>query len=110
MLICFLAETSQKTFLPPHSSEMRSRVARSFFTRSMLALGLSILLMATTMGTFAARACCTASTVWGITPSSAATTRTTMSVIWAPRARMRVKASWPGVSTKVIFRSLSSTV
>ena len=34
-----------------------------------------------------------ASIVWGITPSSAATTRMTMSVTLAPRARMAVKAS-----------------
>ena len=42
-----------------------------------------------------------ASTVCGITPSSAATTRTTMSVAFAPRARMAVNAAWPGVSRKV---------
>ena len=40
-----------------------------------------------------------------MTPSSAATTRMTMSVTLAPRARMRVKASWPGVSMKTILRS-----
>ena len=34
-----------------------------------------------------------ASMVVGITPSSAATTRTTKSVTWAPRSRMAVKAS-----------------
>ena len=39
-----------------------------------------------------------------MTPSSAATTMTTMSVTLAPRARMRVKASWPGVSRKTISR------
>ena len=44
-----------------------------------------------------------ASTVCGLTPSSAATTSTTMSVTWAPRWRMAVNASWPGVSMKVIF-------
>ena len=55
------------------------------------------------IGTFAARAWLTASTVWGITPSSAATTRITISVAWAPRARMAVNASWPGVSRKVTF-------
>jgi hypothetical protein len=44
--------------------------------------------------------------VCGITPSSAATTRTAMSVTFAPRARMAVNASWPGVSRKVIFRSV----
>jgi hypothetical protein len=43
-----------------------------------------------------------ASIVCGITPSSAATTRMTMSVTLAPRARMAVKAAWPGVSMKVI--------
>ncbi|CFN68961.1 Uncharacterised protein [Bordetella pertussis] len=42
-----------------------------------------------------------ASRVCGITPSSAATTRMTMSVALAPRARIAVKASWPGVSRKV---------
>ncbi len=49
-----------------------------------------------------------ASTVCGMTPSSAATTSTTMSVTFAPRARMAVNASWPGVSMKVIARSSSS--
>ena len=65
-----------------------------------MALSLSILLMPTTIGTLAARAWWIASTVWGITPSSAATTRTATSVTLAPRARIAVKASWPGVSMK----------
>ena len=72
-------------------------------TRSGLASGLSILLMATIIGTFAALAWLMASIVCGITPSSAATTRTTMSVTLAPRARIAVKAAWPGVSMKVIL-------
>ena len=38
-----------------------------------------------------------------MTPSSAATTSTTMSVTLAPRARMAVKAAWPGVSMNVIL-------
>jgi hypothetical protein len=67
-----------------------------------LASALSILLMATMSGTPAALAWVIASTVWGMTPSSAATTSTTMSVTLAPRARMAVKAAWPGVSMKVI--------
>ena len=71
-------------------------------TRLGSALSRSILLMATTIGTSAARAWSMASIVWGITPSSAATTSTTMSVASAPRARMAVNASWPGVSMKVI--------
>ena len=71
-------------------------------TRSGLASGLSILLTAMIIGTPAALACWMASMVWGITPSSAATTITTMSVTLAPRARMEVKAAWPGVSMKVM--------
>ena len=59
--------------------------------------------MATIIGTFAALAWLIASTVCGITPSSAATTSTTMSVTLAPRARIAVKAAWPGVSMKVIL-------
>ena len=72
-------------------------------TRVGLTFGLSILLMATMIGTLASRAWLIASTVCGITPSSAATTSTTMSVALAPRARMAVKAAWPGVSMKVIW-------
>ena len=47
--------------------------------------------------------------VWGMTPSSAATTRMTMSVASAPRARMAVNASWPGVSMKVRARPSLTT-
>jgi len=65
---------------------------------------LSILFTATIIGTFAAFAWSMASSVCGITPSSAATTITTMSVIFAPRARIRVNASWPGVSRNTISR------
>ena len=68
-----------------------------------LASGLSILLIATIIGTFAALAWLIASIVCGITPSSAATTSTTMSVTLAPRARIAVNAAWPGVSMKVIL-------
>ena len=50
-----------------------------------------------------------ASIVCGMTPSSAATTSTTISVTLAPRARMAVNAAWPGVSMKVIFWPLRST-
>ena len=38
-----------------------------------------------------------------MTPSSAATTSTTMSVTSAPRARIAVNASWPGVSMNVMM-------
>ena len=74
-----------------------------------LRVGLSILLIATMIGTFAALAWSMASSVCGITPSSAATTSTTMSVTLAPRARMRVNASWPGVSMNTILRPFFST-
>src|SRR5428012_18994 len=45
-----------------------------------------------------------------MTPSSAATTRITMSVTLAPRARIAVNAAWPGVSMKVIFLPLSGGI
>jgi small GTP-binding protein len=56
------------------------------------------------IGTLAARAWSIASRVWGMTPSSAATTTTAMSVTFAPRARIAVNASWPGVSRKTMRR------
>ena len=86
---------------PPHASGTRSCSASCCITRFGSALSRSILLMATTIGTSAALACWIASSVWGMTPSSAATTRITMSVASAPRARMAVNAAWPGVSMKV---------
>jgi hypothetical protein len=51
-----------------------------------------------------------ASFVCGMTPSSAATTSTTTSVMLAPRARMAEKASWPGVSRKVMSPADDFTV
>ena len=104
---CF-AETFATCVVPPHSSGWRPWVARSERTRSGFAPGRSILLTATTIGTSAARACEIDSSVCGMTLSSAATTSTAMSVTLAPRARMAVNASWPGVSRKVIFRPSTS--
>ena len=51
-----------------------------------------------------------ASTVCGMTPSSAATTKIAISVEFAPRIRIAVNASCPGVSKKVIFSPLISTI
>ena len=99
-----LAETSANCVVPPHSSGCSSSAASSLRARSGFASGRSILLTATTIGTSAARACEIDSRVCGMTPSSAATTSTAMSVTFAPRARMAVNASWPGVSRKVSFR------
>ena len=78
---------------PPHSSGITSNLDNSCLTRSGSASGLSILLIATINGTEPALACWIASSVCGITPSSAATTRMTISVTLAPRARIAVNAS-----------------
>ena len=59
------------------------------------------MLIATTIGTFAALACFIDSIVWGFTPSSAATTNTTTSVSFDPRDLISVNAACPGVSIKV---------
>ena len=63
-----LADTPTNGASPPHSSGITSSAARPFLMLSGLASGLSILLTATTIGTPAAFACCTASWVCGITP------------------------------------------
>ncbi len=102
MLRFFFADTSTNIFCPPHSSGIIECSVSSCLTLSGLAPGLSILLTATTIGTSAAFAWFIASIVCGITPSSAATTRTTTSVILAPLARIAVNASCPGVSINVI--------
>ena len=104
-----LAEMGQQMVSPPHSSGTRPYSVSCCLTRSGLASGLSILLMATITGISAALAWLMDSMVWGMMPSSAATTRMAMSVIMAPRARMAVKASWPGVSRKVMGEPLTST-
>ncbi len=106
----FLADTSTNMLEPPHSSGMTPYSVSSWRTRSGLAPGLSILFTATTMGTSAALAWLMASMVCGMTPSSAATTSTMTSVTWAPRARMAVKASWPGVSMKALAWLMASMV
>ena len=68
-----------------------------------------VCVMATMSLTLAALAWLMDSTVWGMMPSSAATTRTAISVMLAPRARMEVNASWPGVSRTVMRLSLTLT-
>ena len=100
-----MADTSTNSVSPPQSAGVRPCWASSPRTRFGSAPSLSILFTATITGTSAAFAWSIASTVCGMTPSSAATTITAMSVTFAPRARMAVKASWPGVSRKVIVWS-----
>ncbi len=84
-----LAETWTSGVSPPYSSTMTLASDSSVLTRSGLASGLSILLRAMMIGTLAARAWAIASRVWGITPSSAATTTTAMSVTRAPAGAHR---------------------
>ena len=100
--IAVSADTSADTTSPPSSSTTMSCWVSSPRTACGSAAGRSILLMATMIGTPAARAWSIASAVCGMTPSSAATTMMAMSVTLAPRARNAVNASCPGVSMKVI--------
>ena len=99
------ADTSTNSVSPPHSTGWRPSPVISVRTRVGSAPCLSILLTATSIGTSASLAWSTASLVCGLTPSSAATTITAMSVTFAPRARIAVNASWPGVSRNVIVLS-----
>ena len=94
---------------PPHSSVNTFFLLNSVRILSTSAFSLSILLIATIIGTFADNACSIASSVCGITPSSAATISTTISVIWAPRALIDENAACPGVSRKVILPFFVST-
>ena len=110
MLICCFAEISTNTVSPPHSSGTNSYFINSCFTFSGLAPGTSILFIATIIGIPAALAWFIASTVCGITPSSAATTSIAISVIWAPLARILVNASCPGVSKNVISLPFTDTL
>ena len=100
-----VAETSALIVSPPNSSATSPCSISRWRICDGLAPGRSILLIATTIGTFAAFACSIASIVCGITPSVAATTRITRSVTFAPRARISVNAAWPGVSMNVITPS-----
>ena len=67
------------------------------------------MLIATTIETSAALAWLMASSVCGITPSFAATTKITTSVVLAPLALIEENAAWPGVSIKVMIDSPTGT-
>ena len=106
--VLFFADTSTNNVSPLKLSATNSCLIKSFFILSIFLLGKSHLLIATIIGTFAVFACCIASTVCGLTPSSAAITSTTMSVILDPLALISVNAACPGVSINVInFSSLA---
>mmetsp|Transcript_25727 Transcript_25727/g.42490 ORF Transcript_25727/g.42490 Transcript_25727/m.42490 type:complete len:476 (+) Transcript_25727:520-1947(+) len=96
-----LADTSAESTSPPNSSSTTSCSSSSVFTLLGSALGLSTLLTATMSGTLAALAARIEETVCSLTPSSAATTRITKSVTFAPRERIAENAAWPGVSMNV---------
>mmetsp|Transcript_12125 Transcript_12125/g.32250 ORF Transcript_12125/g.32250 Transcript_12125/m.32250 type:complete len:634 (-) Transcript_12125:127-2028(-) len=104
-----LADRSVESTSPPKSSSTTSCSSSCILTLLGSASGLSILLTATTIGTSLALAALIDWIVCSLTPSSAATTSTTMSVMLAPRARMSEKAAWPGVSMKVIVSSESGS-
>ena len=87
------AASSTTCTVPPYSSISSPRSATSCFTRSTFAPSKSHFVMATTIGHPDAFACAYASLVWGMTPSSAATTRITISVMAAPRARIAENAA-----------------
>ena len=106
-----MALSGKQATSPPQPSARIPCVESCCFTRSMASWRkptLSAFVIATTIGTSAAFAWSIASTVCGMTPSSAATTRTATSVTCAPRRRISVKASWPGVSRNVIRRPSGS--
>ena len=103
------ADTGTISTFPPQSEAKSPCSASPCLTLSIFAPGLSILLIATIISIPAALAWLIASTVCGITPSSAATTRIAISVDCAPRIRIAVNASCPGVSRNVIVLSLILT-
>ena len=103
----FVADTSTNKVSPLRSSAINSYCIKSFLILLIFLSGKSHLLMATIIGTFAALECWIASTVCGLIPSSAATTSTTMSVIFDPLALISVNAACPGVSIKVIISFFS---
>ncbi len=100
-----LAETIIEGIFPPKPSTKISNWANSLLVFSGLVWGLSILFKATIMGMPANLAWEIASLVCSFGPSQLSTTKTAMSAIFAPRALKAEKASWPGVSIKVIFFS-----
>ena len=101
----FFAETSTMTVVPPHASGTRPELGEL----ALDVVGVRARLVDLVdrhddrhVGGLARDR--SPPCVCGITPSSAATTSTTTSVTFAPRARIIVNASWPGVSRKTTLR------
>jgi len=108
MPVPLVADVLTTRVSPPQLSGTSSNFVSCCSTRSGLASGLSILLRATRIGTSAACAWRMASSVCGMTPSSAATTSTTISGHLGPaRAHLRERGV-PGVSRKVMVPFLGT--
>lgn len=88
---------------PPFCSILSPASKIEFYVASTSALMRSILLMATMVGILSFKIKSMTYFVCFLTPSVAETTSTIMSVTLAPLRRIFEKASWPGVSMKVIF-------
>ncbi len=99
-------DNQTKGVFHPQSSGIRLCSETWDFTKSIFAFGLSIFVIATIILTQASLAWFIASTVCGLTQSSAATTIIAISVIFAHLALIAVKSSCQGVSIKVIFFQL----
>ena len=102
------ADTLTDGISPPYDSTTKPFSINWDFTLSIRTSGLSILFKTTIVARPAFLICSIASFVWGLTPSSAATTKRAISATLAPRDRMAENASCPGVSIKVIFFPLCS--
>lgn len=94
---------------PPRSSGVSQFSESCHFISSILLFHRSTFVIATIIGTQASFAWRIASTVCGFTPSSAATTMTTIFVIFDPLALSELNKACPGVSIKVIFWSSWTT-
>lgn len=91
--------------LPPLISRCSPAFSNSYSISYGFASGRSILLIATTAFNSIFKIKLITSIVWFLTPYVAATTSTTKSVMFAPLYLILIKASWPGVSMKVICLS-----
>mgnify|MGYP007043249478 CR=1 FL=1 len=102
------AETGMQGVSPPHSSGTSSYSVSCSFTRSGLAPSLSILLIATMMDTPALGV---VDGLHGLGHDAVVRGHHQHGNVrhLAPRARIAVKASWPGVSRKVMSRPSTCT-
>ncbi len=85
---------------PAKCVEARSSLISSLESSIISSSARSVLVSATTAVSMPSRSqIATCSRVWGITLSSAATTRSRTSIPLAPETMVRTRPSWPGTST-----------